>query len=215
MLFLLNIGNNSLVQFKSMTTTLRPSPIKVETSNGDIRTLQRHRTWTQFKHLQKGFENSSGVRLFYYDGTIEILMPGEAHELFKSLIGFLIELFLFHCDVEFKPTGSMTQEKEGVASAEADESYEIQGFKLAIEINFTSGDISKLQRYRALAVNEVWIWEDGILNAYHLQAGDYQSVSQSLIPALSTLDLQVMSECILLGETSRLKAGKKLLSTLN
>ncbi|MEM9215978.1 MAG: Uma2 family endonuclease [Cyanobacteria bacterium P01_F01_bin.150] len=197
-----------------MTTTLRPSPIKVETSNGDVCTLQRHRTWAQFKHLQKGFENSSGVRLFYFDGTIEILMPGEAHELFKSLIGFLIELFLFHCEVEFKPTGSMTQEKEGVASAEADESYEIQGFKLAIEVNFTSGDISKLQRYKALDVNEVWIWEDGTLNAYHLQAEDYQIVSRSLIPALSTLDLQVMSECILLAETSRIKAGKKLLSTL-
>lgn len=196
-----------------MTTSLRPSPVKVETGNGDVRTLQRNRTWAQFKHLQKGFENSSGVRLFFYDGTIEILMPGEAHELFKSLIGFLLELFLFHREIEFKPTGSMTQEKAGVASAEADESYEIQGFKLAIEINFTSGYISKLQRYRALEVNEVWIWEDGTLNAYHLQAGDYQSVERSLIPALSTLDLQVMSECILLGETSRLKAGKKLLST--
>lgn len=197
-----------------MTTTLRPSPITVETCNGDVRTLQRHRTWAQFKHLQKGFENSSGVRLFYYDGTIEILMPGEAHELFKSLIGFLIELFLFHCEIEFKPTGAMTQEKEGIASAEADESYEIQGFKLAIEVNFTSGDISKLRRYKALNVNEVWIWEDGILNAYHLQSGDYQPVRCSRIPALSPLDLQVMSECILLGETSRIEAGKKLLSTL-
>lgn len=108
----------------------------------------------------------------------------------------------------------MTQEKVGIASAEADESYEIQGFNLAIEVNFTSGNVSKLQRYKALEVNEVWIWEDGTLNAYHLQSGEYQNVDRSLIPALSTLDLQVMAECILLGKTSRLKAGKKLLSTL-
>ncbi|NEQ97420.1 MAG: hypothetical protein F6K30_11960 [Cyanothece sp. SIO2G6] len=47
--------------------------------------------------------------------------------------------------------------------------------------------------------------------AYHLQAGEYQNVDRSLIPALSILDLQVMAEWILLGETSRLKAGKKLL----
>ena len=197
-----------------MTTTVRPSAIQVQTGRGDVRTVQHDRTWSQFKHLQKGFENSCGVKLFYYDGIIEILMPGEAHELFKSLIGFLVELFLFHCEIEFKPTGSMTQEKAGVASAEADESYEISGFKLAIEINFTSGDTSKLLRYKALEVNEVWIWEDGALSAYHLQAGDYQRVNRSLIPALATLDLQVMSDCILLGETSRLKAGKKLLSTL-
>ncbi|MEM6255777.1 MAG: Uma2 family endonuclease [Cyanobacteria bacterium P01_D01_bin.156] len=197
-----------------MTITLRPSPIQVEINNGDVCTLQQHRTWAQFKHLQKGFENSSGVRLFYYNGTIEILLPGEAHELFKSLIGFLIELFLFHREIEFKPTGSMTQEKTGVASAEADESYEIQGFKLAVEVNFTSGDTSKLLRYKALDVNKVWIWEDGILSAYHLQAGNYQKVTASLIPALSLLDLEILSECILLGETSRLEAGKKLLGTL-
>lgn len=216
MLCLLEFGKyTSLNWVKRMTMmSLRPSPVKVETGNGDVRTVQQNRTWVQFKHLQKGFENSSGVRLFYYNGTIEILMPGEAHELFKTLIGFLIELFLFHCEIEFKPTGSMTQEKEGVASAEADESYEIQGFKLSIEINFTSGDISKLQRYKALEVDEVWIWEDGTLNAYHLQSGEYQKVDHSLIPALSTIDLQIMSECILLGETSRLKAGKKLLSTV-
>jgi hypothetical protein len=42
-------------------------------------------TWEQFKLIQKGFEGSPGIRLFYYDGAIcfsssacaiEILMPG-------------------------------------------------------------------------------------------------------------------------------------------
>ena len=101
-----------------MTVAKSHSPIRVETAQGDIHTIQQ-----QFKHLQKGFENTRGVRLFYYNGTIEILMPGEAHELFKSIIGFLIETFLFN-RAKFKPTGSMTQEKEGIASAEADESYD-------------------------------------------------------------------------------------------
>ena len=140
-------------------------------------------------------------------------MPGEAHELFKSIIGFLIETFLFNRAIEFKPTGSMTQEKEGIASAEADESYEIEGFKLSIEVNFTSGDISKLERYQALEVHEVWIWEDGILAVYHLQSGKHEKVSRSLIPALSSIDLNVMSECILIGETSRIKAAKTLLAS--
>jgi hypothetical protein len=38
----------------------------------------------------------------------------------------------------------MTQEKEGIASAEADESYLIGDYKLSIEVNFSSGDSSKL-----------------------------------------------------------------------
>jgi Uma2 family endonuclease len=194
-----------------MTVTTSPSPIRVETGHGDVRTIQRGRSWEQFRHLQKGFENTRGVRLFYYNGTIEILMPGEAHELFKSIIGFLIETFLFQRAIEFKPTGSMTQEKEGVASAEADESYEIEGLKLAVEVNFTSGDSSKLERYQALGVDEVWIWEDGVLAVYHLQNGRHEKVTHSLIPALVSINLDVLSECILVGETSRIEAAQKLL----
>jgi Uma2 family endonuclease len=196
-----------------MTLAKSPSSIRVETGQGDVRTIQRGRTWEQFKHLQQGFENTRGVRLFYYNGTIEILMPGEAHELFKSIIGFLIETFLFNRAIEFKPTGSMTQEKEGIASAEADESYEIEGFKLSIEVNFTSSDASKLERYQALGVHEVWIWEDGVLAVYHLQSGRYEKVSRSLIPALSPIDLNVLSDCILMGETSRIKAAQTLLGS--
>ncbi len=194
-----------------MTVVTNPSSIRVETGQGDIHTLQQGRTWEQFKHLQKGFENTRGVRLFYYKGTIEILMPGEAHELFKSIIGFLIETFLFHRAIEFKPTGSMTQEKTGIASADADESYEIDGFKLAIAVNFTSGDITKLERYQVLGVQEVWIWEDGVLTVYHLQAGRHVKVNRSLVPALAPIDLTVLSECILIGETSRIQGATKLL----
>ena len=51
-------------------------------------------SWEQFKHIQKGFEDSRRCRLFYYSGTIEILMPGRDHEFFKTLIGYLIETFL-------------------------------------------------------------------------------------------------------------------------
>jgi hypothetical protein len=74
-----------------MTVTRSHSPIRVEIGRGDVRTIQWGRTWEQFKHLQKGFENTRGVRLFYYNGTIEILMPGEAHELFKSIIDISVQ----------------------------------------------------------------------------------------------------------------------------
>ncbi|MBE9137482.1 Uma2 family endonuclease [Nodosilinea sp. LEGE 07088] len=195
-----------------MTLASSPSSIRVETGHGDIRTIQPGRTWEQFKHLQKGFENTRGLRLFFYNGTIEILMPGEAHELFKSVIGFLIETFLFHRGLEFKPTGSMTQEKEGIAAAEADESYQIDGYRLSVEVNFTSGNAAKLERYQALGVDEVWMWEDGSLMVYHHQSGQYERVARSGIPALAEIDLSVLSACILLGETSRIQAAQRLLA---
>jgi hypothetical protein len=47
--------------------------------------IVHHGMWERFKFIQKGFEGSPGVRLFYYDGTIEILMPGEDHEAFAHV----------------------------------------------------------------------------------------------------------------------------------
>jgi Uma2 family endonuclease len=139
--------------------------------------IVHHGTWEQFKFIQKGFNGSPGVRLFYYDGTIEILMPGREHEIFAHVIGYLVTTFLVEQGIFFKPTGAMTQEKEGVVSAQADESYCIGSVKsipdLSIEVVFTSGGTSKLERYKALGVPEVWFWEDGLLKLYHLQDGSY------------------------------------------
>jgi Uma2 family endonuclease len=191
-----------------MSIATRPSTAEISIKRGDVRTIQRSRTWAQFEGLQKGFENSRGVRLFYYDGVVEILMPGIDHELFKTVIGILIETYLIDREIEFIPTGSMTQKIEGLVSAEADESYQIEGLKLSIEVNFTSGDESKLECYRLLAIDEVWLWEDGLLACYHLQSTGYQQADRSQIPALSAIDFSILSTAILLGETSRVEAVK-------
>lgn len=120
-------------------------------STTDQRIIRSGRTWEQFKLIQKGFEGSPGVRLFYYNGTIEILMPGPEHEFFKSIIGMLIEIFFLEKNIEFAPTGSVTQEKEETASAQADESYCIGGLKptpdFSIEVVFTSGGLAKLELF--------------------------------------------------------------------
>ncbi len=162
-------------------------------------------TWEQFKFIQKGFDDSRGVRLFYYDEMIEILMPGREHELFASIIGYLVTTFLTEQGIFFQPTRSMTQEKEGVVSAQADESYCIESVKtipdLSIEVVFTSGGLSKLERYKALGVPEVWFWEDGMLKLYHLQNGIYEQIDRSRLPGLSDLNLDLLKRCILMAET--------------
>jgi Uma2 family endonuclease len=162
-------------------------------------------TWEQFKFIQKGFDGSPGVRLFYYDGAIEILMPGQEHETFSRIIGYLVTTFLVEQGIFFQPTGAMTQEKEGVVSAQADESYCIGSVKsipdLSIEVVFTSGGVSKLERYKALGVPEVWFWEDGLLKLYHLREGSYESIDRSQLPGLNNLDFELLRRCILMAET--------------
>jgi len=171
----------------------------------DQRIVLSGRSWEQFKLIQQGLEDSPGTRLFYYDGTIEILMPGREHEIFASIIGYLVTTFLTEKGIFFQPTRSMTQEKEGVVSVQADESYCLGSAKpipdLSIEVVFTSGGISKLERYQALGVPEVWFWEDRLLKFYQLRVGSYEPIDRSQLPGLSDLDLDLLKRCILMAET--------------
>ncbi len=176
----------------------------------DQRIVHHGRTWQQFKLIQEGFADSPGVRLFYYNGTIEILMPGRDHEGFKTIIGYLIETFFFERSIKFEPTGSMTQEAESVASAQADESYCIGESKpipdLSIEVVFTSGGPSKLARYKALGVPEVWFWEDGLFSLYHLRGNNYERIYQSELPGLKDLEMDLLTRCVLLAQSDSAEA---------
>jgi Uma2 family endonuclease len=168
-------------------------------------------TWDQFKLIQAGFADSNRARLFYYQDTIEILMPGYAHEFYKTIIGFLIELFCLENGIEFEPTGSMTQQREGEVSVEPDESYCFGTSKpnpdLVIEVIFTSGSPKKLQRYQALEIPEVWFWQDGVFSLYRLRDRTYEVISQSEIPELAGLDIDLLTRCVSMAQTSRLEAA--------
>lgn len=175
-------------------------------------------SWRQFKLIQAGFAESPGIRLAYYDSTIEILMPGREHEMFSRLIGFLIGLYCLEKAIEFEPTGSMTQEREGEVSAQADESYCFGTSKpipdLVIEVVFTSGGSNKLQRYQALRVPEVWFWQDGLFSLYRLRNNHYAKITRSEIPELVALDIDLLTRCVLIAQTSRLEAANEFRNAL-
>lgn len=169
------------------------------------------RTWEQFKHIQQGLEGSPGVRLAYYNGVVEIFMPGQAHEIFKKIIGFLLEMFFFEKNINVVPTGSVTQEQEGEVSAQADESYCFEVAKpipdLSIEVIFTSGSAAKLKRYQALGVPEVWFWQDGLFTLHRLGESGYVQIERSQVPELAELNLELLTRCVLMGETNWLGAA--------
>lgn len=161
-------------------------------------------TWEQFKLIQQGSADNPQARLFYFDGTIEIVMPGRPHEIFAQAIGILLALFLAHQGIAFLAVGSADQEKTGEASAQPDQSYCIGSVKpipdLAIEVVFSSGGPRKLQRYQAIGVPEVWFWQDGVLSLYHLRETGYEAIAQSELDGLRSLDLAVFQRHILMGE---------------
>jgi Putative restriction endonuclease len=186
---------------------------KPNSSTGNDRSIHPGSTWEQFKLIQKNFENTRGVRLSYYNGTIELRKPSPAYDRFKKVISVLLETFLLDREIEFTPTGSAFQEEAGIAALEPDESYQIGYYRLAIEINFTHGNKAKLAPYLALGIDEVWCWEDARLVVYQLNGDAYETVEQSQIPALTPIDIAALSQAILAGETSIVAATKAFRAT--
>jgi Uma2 family endonuclease len=129
-------------------------------------------SWENFKAIQRGFADSPDIRLGYFAGELEIWSTSPEHEIVKGNLGYLIEDYLLSQGTDFVATGSFSQERESVASVQADESYCFGAKKpipdLAIEVVFTSGGPDKLKRYQALGVAEVWFWEAGVIRVYAL-----------------------------------------------
>lgn len=161
--------------------------------------------WDKFRLIQSAFDETQGIRLFYFDGEIEILMPSKLHEIFSHVLGVLLTNFLAYQGIVFLGMGTADQEKEGISSAQPDQSYCIGKQKkipdLSIEIVFTSGSAKKLQRYRAIGVPEVWFWEDGVLSLYHLRENGYEKIQQSELEGLRNLDLDILKRHMLMAET--------------
>lgn len=161
------------------------------------RFIHRGVSWDNFKAIQQGFADSPNIRLFYFAGELEILSTSPEHEIVKGNIGYLIEDYLLSQGVDFVATGSFSQEREAVASVQADESYCFGARKpipdLAIEIVFTSGGPNKLQRYAALGVAEVWFWQAESISVYRLQSGGYEPARESQF--VQGIDLNRLAQC--------------------
>lgn len=163
-------------------------------------------TWREFKAVEQLLDRP-GYRLSFLDGILEIRrMPGESHETAKERIGALLELYLLMAGFDFTPTGSMTLESEvGRVKREADKSYKLRPGRalpdLVIEVVVSSGGIDKLAAYQRLKIPEVWFWEDGVLQLYHLRGEGAQLYYEPITAseAVGGIDLTLLSQCILMA----------------
>ena len=185
------------------------------------RLLFKGLTWREFKVVEQLLDQP-GYRISFLDGTLEIhQMPGELHETIKKRIAALLEIYLLMAGFDFKPTGSMTLENEASSvKREADESYMLTPNSkrpdLAIEIVFSSGGIDKLEAYKRLKIAEVWFWEDGVLELYHLRDRNneafYEKINVS--KAVAEIDLDLFCRCILMdNHVEAIKTFQRALSS--
>jgi Uma2 family endonuclease len=147
-------------------------------SLGEQRVLLSGVPWETYVALRDAVD-TPGVRMTYIEGLLEIMTPLPAHELAKTMIARLIEMFAIERDVPLQGYGSTTFRSTAKARGlEPDECYCVDHLlkdvpDIALEVVLTSGGIEKLPVYEGLGVNEVWFWEQDAFHLYALRAGGY------------------------------------------
>lgn len=147
--------------------------------------------WWQYEAFLAIRGDSPGVRVAYLEGQLEIMSPSRTHEWRTKLISRLLEAYADETGLVFEGYGSLTiRNAPNQCAIEPDECYAVGAPKdspdLAVEVIWTHGGIDKLDVYRGLGVQEVWIWKKDELKAYELRGGDYVEILQSVvIPGLS------------------------------
>lgn len=157
----------------------------------------RDATWADYQRLLEIRGERPVPRLTYLEGVLELMAPSRPHELFKSIIGRLVETWCLEKGVAITPYGSWTIEsRDADRGVEPDECYVLgdaddpERPDLAIEVVWSRRGIDKLEVYRRLGVKEVWMWEAGRIQVFSLRESTYEPVERSgLLPGLDLAQL--------------------------
>jgi Uma2 family endonuclease len=150
-------------------------PVHVRAASEEQRVLLMNVPWATYVVLRDSLD-SSGVRMTYLEGTLEIMNPSKGHEVSKTQIARLLELFCLEREIPLYGFGSTTfRKEEQERGLEPDECYsrgrDTDVPDVAIEIIVSHGSIDKLEVYRGLGVREVWLFESGAFRVLALKDG--------------------------------------------
>ena len=165
--------------------------------DSDDLVLLPNATWADYQRVLSMRGDRSSPRIAYLEGVLEIMSPSGPHEILKSKIRQLVEVWCLEHGVEFSAYGSWTlKRKKEERGVEPDECYMFGGVRapkwpdLAIEVVWRSGGLDKLDIYRKLGVREVWFWRRGRLMVHALRGSAYEQISSSeLLPGIDLGEL--------------------------
>lgn len=162
--------------------------------DGERRVLLRGVSWSAYVSLRESVK-SPAVRMTYWEGALEIMTVGRTHEVRKTQIARLLELFCLERDIPLYGYGQMTLAKKKRKSAlEPDECYRRDSDgevpDVALEVVVTNPLLDKLEVYRNLGVREVWVFEAkrGVFELFSLRGARYESIAASEVLAEVPLD---------------------------
>ncbi|MBA2542282.1 MAG: Uma2 family endonuclease [Deltaproteobacteria bacterium] len=143
-------------------------------------------SWRDYVILREALD-TPGLRMTYCEGTLELMSPSLTHELNKTSIARLIELYAVLGRLPLIGYGSTTFRLEAKQrGAEPDECYRLgrqmkegEFPDIVLEVIHTKPILDKLDVYRGFDVPEVWLYQDGAFEIYRLAGGRYERIERS------------------------------------
>ena len=169
--------------------------------------------WEVYEAISETMGDASWCKFSYLDGVLELVANGEKYENFKGNIGDLIVYFCDDREIDYYNFGSKTEEnKKAKVSKEPDVSYGFGDNKktidLAVEINYSSGSIKDLEKYKLLKIKEVWMWDkEENLAFFALENNQYSEIKTSKF--LAPLTPEIIRKCAILMREKTSIIGKK------
>lgn len=155
--------------------------------------------WKDYVILREALD-TPGLRMTFCEGALELMSPSRTHELRKTTIARLVELYAVLRDLPLVGYGSTTFRNEAKErGAEPDECYRVGTLMkdgeipdIALELIDLSPLLDKLHVYRGLGVPEIWLFEDGAFKLFRLTDAGYERIEQSVF--LPDLDFKMLEE---------------------
>ena len=139
--------------------------------------------WQEFEAILQELGERRSTRIAYSHSTLQLMVPLPEHEFSTDLLSDIVKTLLRTAGNRYQPFGSTTFKREGYAGIEPDACFYIQNYQqiigrrrleptdpppdLAIETDVTSK--TTLEAYEAIAVPELWVYENGRLTINLLQ----------------------------------------------
>jgi Uma2 family endonuclease len=169
-----------------MAATASSTPRKVPLVDAEQRMVVHGVSWKDYVLLREALD-TPGLRMTYCEGTLELMSPSRKHEVDKTGIARLIELYAFLRDLPLNGYGSTTFRLEAKErGAEPDECYALGRVMkdgefpdIVLEVIHTNPLLDKLYVYQGFAVPEVWLFRNGAFELYALENGEYELIQTS------------------------------------
>jgi len=185
-------------------------------------------SWEMFQALTR---ESSGGRLTYDRGTLEIMSPSFGHENAVCILGRWVRIYTEEIGIEIASSGSTTLwSDEAQRAIEPDESFYLASAHLIrgktdvdltvdpppdllIEVDVSRSSLNKLDICRTLGIPEVWRFKNEQLEVYVLQNDRPYAVADrsSVLPGFP-LDgaIALLSQRQSLGESEMARRFRSL-----